>query len=110
MKFLQAGAAAAALVLVTGVAAGAAQMANLKKGALIADTQMDLEKAMEFVMDEDHLALHEMVQEGRAVFTEVEGQVYWRDLPYDQQNVRIRVPGMTEWVYTRRYNLQEGGI
>lgn len=110
MKFLQAFAAAAALVIMTGVAASAAQMATLKKGALIADTQMDLEKAMEFVMDEDHQALRQMIDAGTAGFTEVEGQVYWRDLPYDQQNVRIRVPGMTEWVYTRRYNLQEGGI
>lgn len=109
MRFLTAGAIAAALVLVTGAAARAGELMTLRKGAMVAQYEFQLDEACEMLRDEDKEALMDMADRGLIVFTQGEVQVYVSDA-VERYTAKIRIKGKPGYFYTRRYNLQEGGI
>lgn len=100
-------AAAAALVLVTGAAAHAAK-GVLRDKAVVADTVSELDMAIEFIMDSDWEAYEELAKGGTVAIMPATADILWAEIPWDDNNVKVRMRGMKAWAYTRKYNLQEG--
>jgi len=106
MRFLTVGVVAAALVIVTGAAAKAGELMTLRKGAMVAQYEFQLDEACEMLRDEDKEALVDMADRGTIVFTQGEVQVYVSDA-VEHYTAKIRIKGKPGYYYTRRYNLQE---
>ena len=98
-------AAAAALVLVTGVAASASKLMTLRKGAMLTATEWQLDEACEML--DDNKAMMDLLNRDLILFTGTETQVYVQDA-ISSNNAKVRVKGTTKYFYVRRYNLQEG--
>lgn len=98
-------AAAAALVLVTGAAARASELMTLRKGAMVAATEWQLDEACEML--DDNEAMMDLLNRDLILFTGRDTTVYVLDA-ISSHNAKVRVKGTTRYFYVRRYNLQEG--
>lgn len=105
MRALTVLAAAAALTLAVGAAAHASELMTLRKGAMIAGSEWQLDEACEMLGDNE--AMMDLLNRDVVMFSGREVQVYVQDAIYDR-NAKIRVKGSTRYFYVRRYNLQEG--